>query len=159
MTGGPDNAERGVSTYRGAARLFNQQKVTEMYSRLVYKKMAAISARDNSFTEQPTFIERLFGLHKISRDEVRQIYLRGIQTGLEEGIRMVRLEGQMMMLNESAETRLQKEFLQKFHELCAKYNYSIQWHLDNGLCVVDRNYSGGFKVTGPAYVMIPPITA
>ena len=72
----------------------NQQKVTEMYSRLVYKKMAAISARDNSFTEQPTFIERLLGLHKISREEVRQIYLRGIQTGLEEGIRMVRLEGQ-----------------------------------------------------------------
>ena len=137
----------------------NQQKVTEMYSRLVYKKMAAISARDNSFTEQPTFIERLLGLHKISREEVRQIYLRGIQTGLEEGIRMVRLEGQMMMLNESAKTRLQKELLQKFHELCTKYNYSIQWHLDNGLSVVDRNYQSGLKVTGPAYVMKPPVTA
>jgi len=64
-----------------------------------------------------------------------------------------------MMLNESAKTRPQKEFLQKFHELCTKYNYSIQWHLDNGLSVVDRNYQSGLKVTGPAYVMKPPVTA
>lgn len=101
--------------------------------------MADINAKDSSFTERPTFIERLLGLHKISREEVREIYMRGIQTGMEEGIRMVRLEGQMIMLNESAKTRLQNEFLQKIHDLCAKYGCTIQWHPDHGLCVVTRN--------------------
>lgn len=100
--------------------------------------MAEICVRDNSFTEQPTFIERLLGLHKISREEVRQIYLRGIQTGLEEGVRMVRPEGQMIMLNESARTRLQNEFLLKFHELCTKYGCAIQFHPEHGLCIVAR---------------------
>ena len=100
--------------------------------------MQEICENDRSFTEQPTVIEMLLGEHKIPRDEVREIYLRGIQTGLEEGIRMVRPEGQMIMLNESARTRLQNEFLQKFHELCTKYGCVIQFHPEHGLCMVAR---------------------
>jgi hypothetical protein len=109
-----------------------------MYSKLIFKKMTEICERDRSFTEQPTLIERLLGEHKIPRDEVREIYLRGIQKGLEEGVRMVRPEGQMIMLNESARTRLQDEFLQKFHELCTKYGCAIQFHPEHGLCIVAR---------------------
>lgn len=118
---------------------FKPTKVTEMYSRLVYKKLAEICEKDQSFTEQPTLMERLLGEHKIPRDEVREIYLRGIQTGLEEGVRMVRPEGQMIMLNESAKTRLQNEFLQKFHELCTQYGCTIQFHPDHGLCIMARS--------------------
>lgn len=100
--------------------------------------MTEILKQDRSFTEQPTFIERLLGEHKIPRDEVREIYIRGIQTGMEEGVRMARPEGQMIMLNESAKTRLQNEFLQKFHDLCARYGCAIQFHPEHGLCVVAR---------------------
>lgn len=109
-----------------------------MYSKMIFKKMQEICENDNSFTEKPTFIEMLLGEHKIPRDEVREIYLRGIQTGLEEGVRMVRPEGQMIMLNESARTRLQNEFLLKFHELCTKYGCAIQFHPEHGLCIVAR---------------------
>jgi hypothetical protein len=139
MTGGSQALNGSASTYRGVTRLFIQTKVTDMYSRLIFKRMQEIQETDKSFTEKPTFFDVLLGEHKIPRDEVREIYLRGIQTGLEEGVRMTRLEGQMIMLNESARTRLQDEFLQKFHELCAKYGFVIQFHPDHGLCVVAKN--------------------
>ena len=105
--------------------------------------MREIRETDTSFTEKPTILESLFGGDSVSRREVRDIWLKGIEVGMGEGIHIASLEGQRIELGQSVKTSFQSEFLWKFHELCHKYGCAIQFHPDHGMCVVDRYYGNG----------------
>lgn len=111
-----------------------------MYHELIKQKMNEIRKTDKSFMEKTTIFELVFGSDKISRAEAREIWLKGRETGMWDGIHMVNLEGQRIMLDRSPKTRLQDEFLQKHYELCARYGCAIQFHPEHGMCVIDRNY-------------------
>jgi len=112
-----------------------------MFSHLIFKRMQEIRMTDKSFTEKPSFWELLLGKSNlISQEEAREIWFKGRETGMRDGIHMVNLEGQRIMLDNSPKTRLQNEFLQKHYELCAKYGCAIQFHPEHGMCVVDRNH-------------------
>lgn len=108
----------------------------------IYHKMQKIRMTDKSFTEKPSMLETLFGTDRISRAEVREIWLQGIETGIFHGLQMASLEGQRIELDNRPKTRLQDEFVRKFFALCEQYGCGIQIDpKDGGLCVVDRNYS------------------
>lgn len=125
-----------------------------MYDHLIKQRMNEIRRTDKSFMEKPTILEMIFGTVKISRAEAREIWFQGREVGMWDGIHMVNIEGQRLMLDNSPKTRLQNEFLQKHYELCARYGCAIQFHPEHGMCVVDRNH-GRAQMIEPELSIIP----
>lgn len=92
---------------------------------------------DSSFTEKTNFLSVLFGTHKYSQSEVREIWKRGIKLGIETGLTKAGLEGQKIELLNNANER-QKEFIKKFYALSEEYMCSIQYHSRIGMVIIDR---------------------
>jgi NADPH-dependent 7-cyano-7-deazaguanine reductase QueF len=98
---------------------------------------------DKSFTEKPSGLERLFSFrdhYSYTQHEVREIWFQGIQHGMEQGIVMASLEGQIVDLKNSCNNERHKEFFKKFCELAVEYKCQIQYHPNYGVVVIDRNY-------------------
>ena len=74
---------------------------------------------------------------KYSQREARDIWLRGIAYGLEEGIRLFTLEGQRLDLYNSCKTAKQQEFLAKSFELCDRFGMQIVYSPTEGMVVVE----------------------
>jgi hypothetical protein len=96
---------------------------------------------DNSFKEPETMLSLLFGGHKYTQSEAREIWFSGIAVGLEEGLRRASLEGQRIQINSNMQNERQKEFYEKFLRLAQEYKCQIQYHPHFGMCVIDRNYN------------------
>lgn len=95
---------------------------------------------DTSFQEKDSGLSILFGTNKYSKQEMREVWERGIKNGIEVGLRRAGLEGQKIELNHNTPDGKNKEFLQKFYELAEEYSCAIQYHPKVGMVVLDRDY-------------------
>ena len=86
---------------------------------------------------------------KYSQLEAREIWLRGIAYGLEEGIRLFTLEGQRIDLYNSCKTAKQQEFLAKSFELCDRFGMQIVYSPTEGMVVVDTGRRAGVVTPTP----------
>lgn len=95
-------------------------------------------SRDTSFTDRG-----LLGFEpKYPQHEVREVWFRGIAYGIEIGLHKASLEGQRVELHSNSKTEKQREFLDRFYELCNQYGCAIQYHPEVGMVVIDRYYHG-----------------
>ena len=99
----------------------------------VYNAMADIRLRDKSFTKR----EGILFTKKYNQDEVREIWLQGIEFGISEGLRIGSVSGQKIELYENCKNNKQKQFLDKFYDLAKEYNCAITYNNSEGMCVVD----------------------
>jgi hypothetical protein len=99
--------------------------------------MATIKLEDNSFKEKETGLSLLFGGHKYTQSEVREIWFNGIRVGIEHGLNNASLQGQKIEITRNMSNPRHKEFYDKFLELASKYNCQIQYHPLHGMVVVD----------------------
>ena len=100
----------------------------------VRAKFEEIKRTDKSFTKELRFM----GLTtKYSQREARDIWLRGIAYGLEEGIRLFTIEGQRLDLYNSCKTAKQQEFLAKSFELCDRFGMQVVYSPTDGMVVVE----------------------
>ena len=86
---------------------------------------------------------------KYSQQEAREIWLRGIAYGLEEGIRLFTLEGQRLDLYNSCKTAKQQEFLAKSFELCDRFGMQIVYSPTEGIVVVETGRRAGVVTPTP----------
>jgi hypothetical protein len=93
---------------------------------------------DNSFKEKETTLSLLFGGHKYTQSEAREIWFSGIACGVEIGLNKASLEGQKLELINNTENPKHKEFLEKFYKLASEYQCAIQYHPQFGMTVIDR---------------------
>lgn len=93
---------------------------------------------DNSFTEKETILSLLFGVHRYTQSEVREIWFQAIGVGVEIGLRKASLEGQKLELMHNTKNPKHKEFLEKFYKLAAEHNCAIQYHPEHGMMIVDK---------------------
>lgn len=84
-----------------------------------------------------------------SQREAREIWLRGIAYGLEEGIRLFTLEGQRLDLYNSCKTAKQQEFLAKSFELCDRFGMQIVYSPTEGIVVVETGRRAGVVTPTP----------
>ena len=91
---------------------------------------------DTSFQEKENILTKLFGTHKYSQVEMRETFYSGIKHGIEIGLQKASLDGQIIQLNENTIESKNKEFLEKFYELCNEYNCGIQYHPTVGMVAV-----------------------
>jgi hypothetical protein len=94
---------------------------------------------DTSFREKDSTLSFLFG-KKYSKEEVREIWHRGIRHGIEIGLRRASLEGQRIELYRNTKDKNKLEFIQKFEQLANEYNCAIQYHPVIGMCIINKNY-------------------
>ncbi len=93
---------------------------------------------DTSFQEKDSGLSLLFGIHKYSKQEMRETWDRGIKHGIEIGLRKASLEGQIIELNHNTTNEAHKKFLEKFYKLAAEYKCAVQYHPEVGMVVVAR---------------------
>lgn len=94
------------------------------------------SLNDKSFQEKDSSLGMLFGLTKYTKQEVREIWLRGIRLGVEKGLWKASLDGQKIELNNNTIDLKHKEFLEKFYKLAEEYKCTIQYHPAIGMTVI-----------------------
>jgi len=99
----------------------------------VFNEMQQFKINDKSFTEKQFFIFN----KKYSQEEVRKIWLNGIELGLKRGIEIGSLTGQKSQLIDSAKNPNQKAFIDEFYKLSKKYNCAITYHPINGMEIID----------------------
>ena len=87
---------------------------------------------DKSFT-----VKGFKGRLPFSQSQVREIWFQGIANGLEEGLRLASLEGQIIEINTNIRNPRHREFFDKFCELSKEYNCAIQYHPLLGMCIID----------------------
>lgn len=93
---------------------------------------------DTSFEERGSVLSLIFGSNKYSRKEMKETWNMGIKHGIEIGLRKASLEGQRIELTSNTKDENHKEFLEKFYKLADEYKCEIQYHVENGMCVVSR---------------------
>jgi len=102
----------------------------------VFKAIQDVRKNDKSFTEKG-----FLGIPiKYSQSEVREIWFKGIELGMQEGLRIGSLEGQRIDTSLGCKNQRHKEFYEKFLKLSDDYNCAILYHPLEGMCVVDLNY-------------------
>lgn len=77
---------------------------------------------------------RLIFPNKYSLDDMRHAYLTGKKIGYEMGIYKGSPEGRMVELSTNMQDKNEKEFYDKFLELCVKHNIRITYHPQRGMC-------------------------
>jgi hypothetical protein len=94
---------------------------------------------DKSFQEKTTGLALLFGGGiTYKQHEVREIWHRGVKTGIEIGLNYGSPEGQIIQLNENTKPE-HKEFLEKFYKLAEEYKCRITYHPLVGMVVTSNN--------------------
>jgi hypothetical protein len=81
-----------------------------------------------SFTEKSSLIERLLGLHKVPPGEVRQIWLKGIEEGIKDGISVsagIKTLTDYPGAYRKGRSRLQDDFMIKYRRLCESHRMEI----------------------------------
>lgn len=94
---------------------------------------------DNSFKDRPTGLAAIFGKNHYTESEVRDIWHRGVETGVEMGLFEANLEGQRIELTQNIDSPKQREFVEKLYKLCEEYKCAVQYHPIKGMCLVDRS--------------------
>lgn len=93
---------------------------------------------DKSFQEKENVFTLLFGGIKYTQSQVRDIWFRGKEVGIEIGLRKASLEGQRIELDSNTLDPKHREFLEKFYKLAAEYQCAIQYHPEHGMVVIHR---------------------
>lgn len=112
----------------------------------VRAKFEELKLADKSFTKELRF---MWLTTKYSQREAREIWLRGIAYGLEEGIRLFTIEGQRLDLYNSCKTAKQQDFLAKSFELCDRFGMQIVYSPTEGMVVVDTGRRSGVVTPTP----------
>ncbi len=89
---------------------------------------------DTSFTDKGFFGFPI----KFTQSEVREIWFKGIELGLEKGLHIASLEGQRIDITNSCKNEKHKEFYRKILDVCEEYGCAIQYHPEQGMCVIDQ---------------------
>lgn len=101
----------------------------------IAKRMEAIRSTDKSFTKPENWFTRILGIHGVSQEEAREIWLKGIEIGMIEGILLSGNEPQSKPQEDIS--RLKAEFLQKYLELSHRYGYGVRYDKLKGIDVVE----------------------
>lgn len=89
---------------------------------------------DTSFTETG-----FMGIPiRYKQDAVREIWFQAIELGMERGLDMASLDGQLIDINNNFQNDNQKKFYNEFLKLAEKYNCAIQYHPRYGMCVLEQ---------------------
>ena len=107
----------------------------QMYDARVFNAIQDAKKNDTSFTDRG-----LLGMFppKYSQTEVRKIWFDAMGLGMQEGLRMASIEGQIIDLTNNRNNPKHREFLDKLYKLMGEYNCAIQYHSLYGMLVVDR---------------------
>jgi len=74
-----------------------------------------------------------------SQAEVRKIWFDGIKSGIRTGLHKASLPSQKIELTSSIKNNNQREFIEKFYELCENHNCAIVFHPEHGMVISDLN--------------------
>jgi hypothetical protein len=92
---------------------------------------------DTSFNNDSlSFGDLLFG-GTYSNSDMRKTWELGIKHGIEIGLNVASIEGQIIELNNNTLSKKNKEFLEKFYKLTNEYKCAIQYHPIKGMVIVD----------------------
>jgi hypothetical protein len=101
----------------------------------VFNAIQDAKKNDTSFTDRG-----LLGMFppNYSQSEVRKIWFDAMALGMQEGLRIASVEGQIIDVTNNCKEPKHKEFLEKFYKLAEEYNCAIQYHPTYGMLVIDR---------------------
>lgn len=100
--------------------------------------MSEYVKHDTSFTQPPAGLELIFGQKKYTQQEVRRIWIDGIEWGVEIGLDKASLEGQKLELTRNTKNSKHNEFIEKFYKLADEYGCAIQYHPIYGMVIIDK---------------------
>lgn len=113
----------------------------EVKGMTIATRMEEIRNTDRSFTEPETWLSRFLGINNISQEEAREIWLKGIEIGMIEGMLLSGKESPGKSREELS--RLKEEFLEKYLELSHGYGFGIRYDKIKGLEVVELDKRAG----------------
>lgn len=100
---------------------------------------------ENIFAEEmqgdTSFLDEVGGLY--DNINMRKTWHSGIKHGIEIGLNRTSIKGQIIELNHNTPEGKNKEFLKKFYQLAEEYKCAVEYHPQNGMVVIDRDYNCG----------------